>query len=187
MGPGSDGAGREQATGDDQPVRADRHLGGGQRRCALPRSNTSRTWSLDGADAGVGPHQQHVAIAPFVRNATIIARCRLLLVQRSNPNEPVASYWPEFRQAGKGEIPPRWLRSGCGRAAVWLTTHIIRNIGPAATLAGPRCSGPTALRVSSRRRDVSAVRWTTARSTPSLRRRLSVRVWNGYLPQRGQG
>src|SRR3954451_10269542 len=103
------------------------------------------------------------------------------------PNEPVASDWPEFRQAGKGEIPPRWLRSGCGRAAVWLTTHIIRNIGPAATLAGPRCSGPTALRVSSRRRDVSAVRWTTARSTPSLRRRLSVRVWNGYLPQRGQG
>src|SRR4051795_2832280 len=173
LGPGSDGAGREQATGDDQPVRADRHLGGGQRRCALPRSNTSRTWSLDGADAGVGPVQQHVAIAPFVRNATIIARCRLLLVQRSNPNEPVASYWPEFRQAGKGEIPPRWLRSGCGRAAVWLTTHIIRNIGPAATLAGPRCSGPTALRVS---RGVATSRCPTDK--PPVARHLCV---DGFL------
>src|SRR5262245_60456103 len=39
------------------------------------------------------------------------ALCLLLLVDRGivQLDAPVADYWPEFAQAGKGSIPVRWL------------------------------------------------------------------------------
>ena len=41
------------------------------------------------------------------------ATCVNLLIQRGliDPDEPVATYWPEFAQAGKEAIPVRWLLS----------------------------------------------------------------------------
>jgi CubicO group peptidase (beta-lactamase class C family) len=43
----------------------------------------------------------------------VTSLCACLLIDRGelDPDAPVARYWPEFAQAGKGDIPVRWILS----------------------------------------------------------------------------
>ena len=49
----------------------------------------------------------------FSSTKGVTATCAHLLVQRGllDLDEPVATYWPEFAQAGKADLPVRWLLS----------------------------------------------------------------------------
>jgi CubicO group peptidase (beta-lactamase class C family) len=62
---------------------------------------TNRPWSRD----------TMVMVASTTKGATAI--CAHLLVQRGDLelDAPVAAYWPEFGQAGKAELPVRWVLS----------------------------------------------------------------------------
>jgi CubicO group peptidase (beta-lactamase class C family) len=64
------------------------------------------------ADATTGaPYGEDTLQLVFSSTKGATALCASLLAQRGelDVDAPVASYWPEFAQAGKGEIPVRWL------------------------------------------------------------------------------
>jgi CubicO group peptidase (beta-lactamase class C family) len=64
------------------------------------------------ADAATGaPYGEDTLQLVFSSTKGATALCASLLAQRGDldVDAPVASYWPEFAQAGKGEIPVRWL------------------------------------------------------------------------------
>ncbi len=64
------------------------------------------------ADAATGaPYTDDTLQLVFSSTKGATAICANLLAQRGelDVDAPVASYWPEFAQAGKGDIPVRWL------------------------------------------------------------------------------
>jgi CubicO group peptidase (beta-lactamase class C family) len=64
------------------------------------------------ADASTGaPYGEDTLQLVFSSTKGATAICANLLAQRGelDIDAPVASYWPEFAQAGKGDIPVRWL------------------------------------------------------------------------------
>ncbi|WP_020501176.1 serine hydrolase domain-containing protein [Sciscionella marina] len=66
------------------------------------------------ADAGRGRSwQADTLVNVYSTTKGMTALCAHLLVDRGelDLDAPVARYWPEFAQAGKGEIPVRWLLS----------------------------------------------------------------------------
>lgn len=66
------------------------------------------------ADAADGrPWREDTIVPVFSATKGVTAVCLHLLIQRGalDPDAPVARYWPEFAQAGKGAIPVRWALS----------------------------------------------------------------------------
>src|SRR5580704_16639833 len=65
--------------------------------------------AFDGA--GTRPYGPEALQLVFSTTKGATAICANLLAQRGelDIDAPVATYWPEFAQAGKGEIPVRWL------------------------------------------------------------------------------
>jgi CubicO group peptidase (beta-lactamase class C family) len=64
------------------------------------------------ADAEAGtPYAEDTLQMVFSTTKGATAACANLLAQRGDldVDAPVASYWPEFKAAGKGDIPVRWL------------------------------------------------------------------------------
>ena len=64
------------------------------------------------ADAATGaPYAEDTLQLVFSSTKGATALCANLLAQRGelDVDAPVASYWPEFAQGGKGDIPVRWL------------------------------------------------------------------------------
>jgi CubicO group peptidase (beta-lactamase class C family) len=64
------------------------------------------------ADEQTGaPWQEDTLQLVFSTTKGATAVCAHLLAQRGELDfdEPVATYWPEFAAAGKGDIPVRWL------------------------------------------------------------------------------
>jgi CubicO group peptidase (beta-lactamase class C family) len=64
------------------------------------------------ADVATGaPYQEDTLQLVFSTTKGATAACLNLLAQRGDldVDAPVATYWPEFKAAGKGEIPVRWL------------------------------------------------------------------------------
>jgi CubicO group peptidase (beta-lactamase class C family) len=64
------------------------------------------------ADAATGaPYTEDTLQLVFSSTKGATAICANLLAQRGelDIDAPVSSYWPEFAQAGKGDIPVRWL------------------------------------------------------------------------------
>ena len=64
------------------------------------------------ADAATGaPYTEDTLQLVFSSTKGATALCANLLAQRGelDVDAPVATYWPEFAQAGKGDIPVRWL------------------------------------------------------------------------------
>ena len=64
------------------------------------------------ADAATGaPYGEATLQLVFSSTKGATAVCANLLAQRGelDVDAPVSSYWPEFAQAGKGDIPVRWL------------------------------------------------------------------------------
>ncbi len=57
------------------------------------------------------PWEKHTITNLMSVAKAITATCFFLLVERgfANENDPVAKYWPEFAQAGKKDIPIRWV------------------------------------------------------------------------------
>ena len=64
------------------------------------------------ADAAAGtPYTEDTLQLVFSTTKGATAACANLLAQRGqlDVDAPVAEYWPEFKAAGKGDIPVRWL------------------------------------------------------------------------------
>ena len=57
------------------------------------------------------PWQQDTLTNVWSTTKAVTALCAQILMDRGelDPDAPVARYWPEFAQAGKDEIPVRWL------------------------------------------------------------------------------
>jgi CubicO group peptidase (beta-lactamase class C family) len=71
------------------------------------------------------PWQQDTLQLVFSTTKGVTAICANLLAQRGelDLDAPVAAYWPEFAQAGKQDIPVRWLL--CHRAGLpWVDTEM---------------------------------------------------------------
>ena len=71
------------------------------------------------ADAATGaPYTEDTLQLVFSSTKGATALCANLLAQRGDLDidAPVATYWPEFAQGGKGDIPVRWLL--CHRAGL---------------------------------------------------------------------
>ncbi|MFI2236971.1 serine hydrolase domain-containing protein [Streptomyces chrestomyceticus] len=66
------------------------------------------------ADAdGTRPWERDTLVTVYSTSKGMTALCAHLLADRGelDLDAPVARYWPEFAQAGKGEVPVRWLLS----------------------------------------------------------------------------
>jgi CubicO group peptidase (beta-lactamase class C family) len=78
------------------------------------------------ADATTGaPYTDDTLQLVFSTTKGATALCANLLAQRGelDIDAPVATYWPEFAQGGKGEIPVRWLL--CHKAGLpYIDTHV---------------------------------------------------------------
>jgi CubicO group peptidase (beta-lactamase class C family) len=71
------------------------------------------------------PYTQDTLQLVFSTTKGVTAICANLLAQRGllDLDEKVATYWPEFAQAGKADIPVRWLL--CHRAGLpWVDTEM---------------------------------------------------------------
>ena len=57
--------------------------------------------------------QQDTLTNVWSTTKAVTSLCAHLLIDRGelDPDAPVARYWPEFAQAGKGDIPVRWIMS----------------------------------------------------------------------------
>lgn len=66
------------------------------------------------ADPATGrPYEKDTCQLVFSTTKGVVAICanRLIDQGRLDPDAPVADYWPEFAQAGKQDVPVRWLLS----------------------------------------------------------------------------
>ncbi|MFC2038220.1 serine hydrolase domain-containing protein [Chloroflexota bacterium] len=70
-------------------------------------------WGGYADEARTRPWEEDTIVNVFSSTKVIAAVCALVLVDRGqlNLDEPVATYWPEFAQAGKEKIPVRYLLS----------------------------------------------------------------------------
>ena len=59
------------------------------------------------------PWQENTLTNVWSTTKAVTSLCAHLLIDRGelDPDAPVARYWPEFAQAGKGGIPVRWIMS----------------------------------------------------------------------------
>src|SRR5215831_3328032 len=59
------------------------------------------------------PWEQNTLVSVASTTKGMVALCAHMLVERGllDLDAPVARYWPEFAQAGKAQIPVRWLLS----------------------------------------------------------------------------
>ncbi|MGC8490280.1 MAG: serine hydrolase domain-containing protein [Syntrophobacteraceae bacterium] len=72
-------------------------------------------WGGRANEAGTLPWEKDTITNVYSTTKVMTALCVLILVDRGvlDLDAPVARYWPEFSQAGKGVIPVRWLLSHC--------------------------------------------------------------------------
>jgi len=70
-------------------------------------------WAGEIEGARTGTWQQDTIVNVFSTTKGMTALCAHLLIERGelDVDAPVARYWPEFAQAGKANIPVRWLLS----------------------------------------------------------------------------
>jgi CubicO group peptidase (beta-lactamase class C family) len=70
-------------------------------------------WAGYSDEAQTHPWQQDTIVNVYSTTKVMTALCVLMLVDRNliDLDAPVANYWPEFKQAGKEEIPVRYLLS----------------------------------------------------------------------------
>ncbi|MEU8681754.1 serine hydrolase domain-containing protein [Streptomyces sp. NPDC048611] len=70
-------------------------------------------WGGHADAAGTRPWERDTLVNVYSTSKGMTALCAHLLVDRGelDLNAPVARYWPEFGQAGKEDIPVRWLLS----------------------------------------------------------------------------
>src|SRR5215472_16721527 len=70
-------------------------------------------WSGWADPAGTRAWEQDTLTNVWSTTKAVTSLCALLLIDRGelDPDAPVARYWPEFAQAGKGDIPVRWIMS----------------------------------------------------------------------------
>lgn len=70
-------------------------------------------WGGDADDGGDRPWERDTLVNVYSTSKGLTALCAHLLADRGelDLDAPVARYWPQFAQAGKGEIPVRWLLS----------------------------------------------------------------------------
>src|SRR5262249_49601298 len=70
-------------------------------------------WAGGVDPAKTPPWQQDTPTNVWATTNAGTAPCAHLLIDRGElaPDSPVARYWPEFAQAGKGDIPVRWIMS----------------------------------------------------------------------------
>lgn len=70
-------------------------------------------WGGAADAAGARPWQRDTVVNVYSTTKALTATCAHLLVERGelDLDAPVASYWPEFAQRGKADLPVRWLLS----------------------------------------------------------------------------
>ncbi|MFK4068361.1 serine hydrolase domain-containing protein [Streptomyces sp. NPDC029674] len=70
-------------------------------------------WGGDADRTGTRPWERDTLVNVYSTTKGMTALCAHLLADRGELDleAPVARYWPEFAQAGKGDIPVRWLLS----------------------------------------------------------------------------
>jgi CubicO group peptidase (beta-lactamase class C family) len=70
-------------------------------------------WAGWADPARTRPWQQDTLTNVWSTTKAVTSLCAHLLIDRGelDPDAPVARYWPEFAQAGKGDIPVRWIMS----------------------------------------------------------------------------
>ena len=70
-------------------------------------------WAGWADPARTRPWQRDTLTNVWSTTKAVTSLCALLLIDRGelDPDAPVARYWPEFAQAGKGDIPVRWIMS----------------------------------------------------------------------------
>ena len=70
-------------------------------------------WAGWADPARTRPWQQDTLMNVWSTTKAVTSLCAHLLIDRGelDPDAPVARYWPEFAQAGKGDIPVRWIMS----------------------------------------------------------------------------
>jgi CubicO group peptidase (beta-lactamase class C family) len=89
-------------------------------------------WGGSADMAGTRPWERDTLVNVFSTTKGMTSLCAHLLVDRGqlDIDEPVATYWPEFAQAGKESIPVRWLlshRAGLTGPAEPLTPDQVRD------------------------------------------------------------
>ncbi|MEU8952989.1 serine hydrolase domain-containing protein [Streptomyces sp. NPDC048518] len=70
-------------------------------------------WGGDADRSGTRPWERDTLVNVYSTTKGMTALCAHLLADRGelDLDAPVARYWPRFAQAGKGDIPVRWLLS----------------------------------------------------------------------------
>ncbi len=70
-------------------------------------------WGGHANEAGTVPWERDTITNVYSTTKVMTALCVLILVDRGllDLDAPVADYWPEFSQGGKGRIPVRWILS----------------------------------------------------------------------------
>jgi CubicO group peptidase (beta-lactamase class C family) len=70
-------------------------------------------WGGYANEAGTVPWERDTITNVYSTTKVMTALCVLILVDRGllDLDAPVARYWPEFSQGGKGRIPVRWILS----------------------------------------------------------------------------
>lgn len=70
-------------------------------------------WGGYANEAGTVPWERDTITNVYSTTKVMTALCVLILVDRGllDLDAPVADYWPEFSQGGKGRIPVRWILS----------------------------------------------------------------------------
>ncbi|MFI1677675.1 serine hydrolase domain-containing protein [Streptomyces sp. NPDC020607] len=70
-------------------------------------------WGGDADRSGTRPWERDTLVNVYSTTKGMTALCAHLLVDRGelDLDAPVARYWPEFAEAGKADIPVRWLLS----------------------------------------------------------------------------
>ncbi|MDA0365193.1 MAG: serine hydrolase, partial [Chloroflexi bacterium] len=104
------------------------------------RSSTSGDlWSGFADEARTRPWERDTIINVYSTTKTMTALCALMLADRGelDLHAPVARYWPEFAQNGKGAIEVRHLLSHSSGLSGWeqpLTVHDLYDWEKATTL-----------------------------------------------------
>ena len=101
-------AGPRCLRGELHRARRHRRERGGRRRSGAPKVNIWAGW----ADPDrTRPWERDTLTNVWSTTKAVTSLCAHILIDRGelDPDAPVARYWPEFAQAGKDEIPVRWI------------------------------------------------------------------------------
>ena len=106
---------RPGVRGSARRVRAELRRRARARRVALDQRRRTATSSTSGAAISTrrarGPWERDSLVCVFSCTKGVVAIATMWAVAQGlvDLDAPVASYWPEFAAAGKGDIPVRWL------------------------------------------------------------------------------